>query len=641
MMLLLLLFLCNISPIKENFSDRNFWLVSTMWQNTKDTEDSVLVLISCRINLKTEKAISYLKDNNVSTDVLLAYTSNLLQSNNYDSLAVYNLKILADSIAELKEYFYMRLVEKLLNLEKPQEALFYVREIKNPRYQKVAVRNFVDYVWNKQKIEFADSLLTLRSISQEIKTFLNALKALSKSDTLNARNFAKELVKIKPDSPYAVRLVSLLDDTLQAFVYYSAGNYAKADSIFTKINTTRYPYAQILSAYRLRNYNKTIQLFEKLRDKLNEREEKSLFLSIGYSYWKTQDPLKGLEYIHYLANQRNEIAARLITDILIREKDSISQCYFNNVNIHSQELSYALALFKMYKGDSTSAESLFIKSLNGNNLPIKIRARFFLKNLGRYVDDDLDNEIKFDYFYILDKGLVVTREPEPEISEETFEKLKIFKYLLILGDQLEALNYVPSEPNDLYGAVKLAERYGNDYIRIKLALDYYNSLPDRKGIPLYLLKHIFPTNYYKQVSSIANFYNVKPEVVISLMREESRFNPTAISPAGAIGLMQILPSTGKRIMRESTPDSLKVQDLNITIGIKYLSVLSDSFPNLIHTLCAYNAGESRIREWKSTYTTNDQLLFLELIPFKETREYVQRILRSIIIYQYLLRSEKK
>jgi hypothetical protein len=311
------------------------------------------------------------------------------------------------------------------------------------------------------------------------------------------------------------------------------------------------------------------------------------------------------------------------------------------VNIHSQELSYALALFKMYKGDSTSAESLFIKSLNGNNLPIKIRARFFLKHLGRYVDDDLDNKIKFDYFYILDKGLVVTREPEPIISEETFEKLKIFKYLLILGDQSEALNYVPSEPNNLYGAVKLAERYGNDYIRIKLALDYYNSLPDRKGIPLYLLKHIFPTNYYKQISSIANFYNVKPEVVISLMREESRFNPTAISPAGAIGLMQILPSTGKRIMREATPDSLKVPDLNITIGIKYLSMLSDSFPNLIHTLCAYNAGESRIREWKRTYTTNDQLLFLELIPFKETREYVQRILRSIIIYQYLLRSEKK
>ncbi len=641
-MLIFLIFLLNKGPIRENFDKRNFWLVSTMWENAKDSEDSILVLISCRMSLKTKRALDFIKDdNNLSTDVRLAFTSVLLQSNQYDSIVVKNLKTLADSIGELKEYFYMRLTEKLLNLDEPEEALLYLKELKTTRYQRIALKSFVDYIWNKKKVEFADTLLALKSIGQETRIFLKALKALSNSDTINARNLAKELAKIKPDSPYALRLAWLIDDTLKAYVHYSCGNYKEADSIFSKIKTDRYAFAQIMSAYRRRNYEKTARIYEKLKNKLSEQERKNLLLQIGYSYWKTGKPIKGLEYLLFIANEDNEAAARLVTDILIKENSEIIEQYRKNVVARSQKLSYSLGLYHFFKNDTVGAETLFIKSLTGRDKRIAIRARYYLKELGRDNDNYPDEELKFDYFYILDRGFVITNEPEPEVPKEAFEKLKIFKYLLILGDQAEALYHVLPEPNVLYGAVKLAERYGNDYIRIKLALDYHSLIPEKNGTPLYLLKHIFPTNYYEQISTIANFYNVRPEIVIALMREESRFNPHAVSPAGAIGLMQVIPVTGKRILREATPDSLLIPDLNITIGIKYLSMLSDSFPNLIHTLCAYNAGESRIREWKNIYNTSNQLLFVELIPFRETREYVQRILRSIIIYQYLLRGEKK
>ncbi|MDI6850548.1 MAG: lytic transglycosylase domain-containing protein, partial [bacterium] len=590
------------------------------------------------VNLKTEKVLKYLENSgNMSNDVRLAFTSNLLQSDKFDSLAVENFKVLADSIEELREYFYMRIVEKLLNLEKPQEALHYLRKLKKIRYQKDAVRDFVDYIWDKNRIEFADSLLSLTSIEQDTKIFLNALKAITKLDTLKARSLAKELVKIKPFSPYAIKLVPLLDDTLKAYVYFSSKNYKQADSIFAKINTTCYPFAQILSAYRLRNYEKTIKLFEKLKRRLTEREEKDLFLPIGYAYWKIKKPLKGLEYLIFLANDGNESAARLVTDILITENSEILEQYRKNVVVRSQIMAYSLALYHLFIKDTVGAESLLIKSVVGNNPRISVRAKYFLKTLGKFPEEQKNCELNLDYFYLLDEGLVVKSEPEPEVHQETIEKLRIFKYLLILGDQTEALNYLPNEPNLIYGAIKLAEHYGNDYIRIRLALRYYNYLPEKNSIPLYLLKHLFPTNYYGQIATVAKFYNVKPEVVIALMREESLFNPHAISPAGAIGLMQIMPLTGKKIMQEATPDSLKIPNLNITIGIKYLSMLSDSFQNLIHVLCGYNAGERRIREWEKTYKTDDPLLFTELIPFKETREYVQRILRSIIIYQYLLR----
>ncbi len=633
----LLLLLNLLSPIQENFENRLFWKVISLRESARSREDTIMVLISMKNTISGNTVTNFIKNpDNLPNEVRLAYTSLIFEIPTLDSLAIENLKILSDSIPELKDYFTLKIIQKNISSDKLQDAFNYLRLLQKQRYQKIALRNFIQRIWEMKDTLYVDSLINLPFAEDIQKQFLKAFINLARGDTMVARKIAYQLSRSSPASVWSLRLVNLLDDTLKAFVYYSNENYQEANKIFSRIKTSRYPYAQIISAYRVRDYKGTVELYEKLREKLSDKERGQLPLQIGYSYWKTDKPFKSFEYLLISANSGSEIAARLIADILIKSDSNVVNEFFRKAEVKSQQLNYSLGLYFLYTGDTAKANTYFKNSLKGSNKNLKVKSAVFLKNLGELIDDDSDGELILDYFNILNRGFVVSKEPEPDVNAEILENLKLFRYLLIFGDPQEANNFAPDKEPDLYGAVKICERLGYDNLRIRLALKLLNGSSKDGSIPEYLLRHIFPLNYYRQITQVSTFYNVKPEAIISLIREESRFDPRAVSPAGAIGLMQIMPATGRRIDRTVTADSLKIPDINLVIGTKYLSAIVDTFPNLIHALCAYNAGESRIREWVSTYKTNDQLLFMELIPFRETREYVQRIMRSIIIYRYLI-----
>lgn len=151
----------------------------------------------------------------------------------------------------------------------------------------------------------------------------------------------------------------------------------------------------------------------------------------------------------------------------------------------------------------------------------------------------------------------------------------------------------------------------------------------------FTIKNLFPFQYLKKIKKIDT--TIDPLVVLSLIRQESAFNPHAKSHVGARGLMQLMPATARQYKKNVRVSQLKRPDLNIRIGIKYLKRLFKMYDgNLIYTLSAYNAGESRVKRWKKNIFINeDPMVTIESIPFKETRKYVKLIYRNIFFYNLL------
>jgi soluble lytic murein transglycosylase len=173
---------------------------------------------------------------------------------------------------------------------------------------------------------------------------------------------------------------------------------------------------------------------------------------------------------------------------------------------------------------------------------------------------------------------------------------------------------------------------------LKRALPYAASA-SVKSIPLAYWRILFPEPYWETIKAESAKNSLDPYLVASLIRQESEFNPSAVSPASAYGLMQLLPSVGKSLAREEGMSGFQTFQLldpatNIRLGTRYLRKTLDHFGGVTeYALAAYNAGDSRVTDWQSAgpYQGIDE--FVESIPFTETREYVQAILRNIETYK--------
>jgi peptidoglycan lytic transglycosylase len=160
-----------------------------------------------------------------------------------------------------------------------------------------------------------------------------------------------------------------------------------------------------------------------------------------------------------------------------------------------------------------------------------------------------------------------------------------------------------------------------------------------KSIPLAYWRILFPEPWWETIKAESAKNNLDPYFVASLIRQESEFDPRAISRANAYGLMQLLPSVGKSMAREegiSHFETFQLLDpaMNIRLGTRYLRQMLDKFGGVeAYALAAYNAGDTRVVDWQSAgpYQGIDE--FVESIPFTETREYVEAILRNMETYK--------
>jgi len=160
-------------------------------------------------------------------------------------------------------------------------------------------------------------------------------------------------------------------------------------------------------------------------------------------------------------------------------------------------------------------------------------------------------------------------------------------------------------------------------------------------IPRPIWENLFPRAYWDELKKDSTQNRLDPDLVASLIRQESEFNPAAISHAKAMGLMQLLPNVGKGLAKELqihhfSTDELLVANTNLQLGTRYFKHMVDHYDGQVeYALAAYNAGEDRVDDWRKQGNFKDVEEFVESIPFTETREYVQAIMRNAMMYKLL------
>jgi len=194
----------------------------------------------------------------------------------------------------------------------------------------------------------------------------------------------------------------------------------------------------------------------------------------------------------------------------------------------------------------------------------------------------------------------------------------------------------PAETAQLYDetghydqAIELMKHSAPNYF----ALD----IPD---LPRKYWEALFPKAYWSDLKHSAVANGLDPYLVASLIRQESEFNPNAVSRANAVGLMQLLPKTGKLVakevnLRRYNASQLYTPAVNLQLGTRYFRGMVDKFGSFEYALAAYNAGSDRVDEWLSLGKYRDPQEFVESIPFTETREYVQAIMRNASLYKQI------
>lgn len=161
------------------------------------------------------------------------------------------------------------------------------------------------------------------------------------------------------------------------------------------------------------------------------------------------------------------------------------------------------------------------------------------------------------------------------------------------------------------------------------------------GFKLNLLEKIFyPYPYEQTIEKYAAAYEIDPLLVIAVIREESHFQTNSNSHKGAVGLMQLMPETAREIAAKLKEDysgiDLNKPEDNIRYGTWYLAALDKDFSgNSILALAAYNAGSRRVKDWVESSAKGPDSFLAEDIPFRETREYVNKVLSAYKKYESL------
>ncbi len=176
---------------------------------------------------------------------------------------------------------------------------------------------------------------------------------------------------------------------------------------------------------------------------------------------------------------------------------------------------------------------------------------------------------------------------------------------------------------------------------LRRAFPDYDSRP-RATLPREVWDMLFPALHLDVIATQSARNDLDPSLVLGLIRQESAFDLQARSQAKALGLMQVLPSTGRVLAREVripryNSRKLLQADVNIALGTRHLATLLQQFDRRVEfALAAYNAGDNRVDRWRRDFGDVDMAEFVERIPFGETRDYIKQVLTNAAYYRRLI-----
>lgn len=260
------------------------------------------------------------------------------------------------------------------------------------------------------------------------------------------------------------------------------------------------------------------------------------------------------------------------------------------------------------------------------------------------LDDDPPHYSALDRVPPLAAGTKVVADALPD-DDLRVQKAHLLENGALLDLAVSELRSAAAEDKGNWDTAEIIHMY-DDAGRYDAAIEVLKrSVPDYfaldfASLPRSYWEALFPKPYWPDLKRFSEGNNLDPYLVASLIRQESEFNPNAVSRANAVGLMQLLPKVGKGVakqvkLKHFSATQLFTPAVNLQLGTHYFRGMVDQYGAFEYALAAYNAGTNRVDDWRSIGKYRDPAEFVESIPFTETREYVQAILRNANVYRQL------
>jgi len=413
--------------------------------------------------------------------------------------------------------------------------------------------------------------------------------------------------------------------------HFRLKEYAMAVESFKKVKGGKALYWQARSLYRMDDRAGFEEVVEEFRRRYPRDEYLAKLLIISAEDLRRRGRLEDAEGVY-----------RALMEMFSQEREvalwALGWMYYLSGD-YDKAQDYFLRLLKGYRGSVSYNKYLYWWLRSCERLGQRCEVEGFHQADRRSIDN-LYYGYLINFRYPKARKLGVPLRASPSFKKPDGEVYDRIEALALLGMKEWALREIKgaisrmNNREEFFYLCNMAGMMG-DYKTV-IALN-----EEREGEEYLLFS--YPLGYWQAIKAASTRYDLDPYLIAALIREESRFDPEAISWAGAIGLMQLMPQTAERISREL--DELDLGDVdrealmdvkrNILIGSRYLSRLIKEFSTLPCAIAAYNAGENAVRRWLDKNRGVEIDEFIEDIPYKETKRYVKKVLKSYWQYRRL------
>ncbi len=313
--------------------------------------------------------------------------------------------------------------------------------------------------------------------------------------------------------------------------------------------------------------------------------------------------------------------------------DSLANVFFNNIQRKNYQEAIKLGNLHLlnYKGAKSTPKVLYWLAFVCTKTNDTKNARLYYNQLMKEYPDDYYTYLAFITTNRLKYGNQVrTIKPEPVMFPYTNTKDKLLNSLLYVEDY-GIINSFYDDDDFIKSWILYQE--GNFTASSRIARDAMDKLEEKPTKEDLRWRLVYPVHYMEEINRNSNSSTDKT-LILSIIREESYFNPNARSNVGALGLMQLMPNTAKEIAQKTdtpllNPTLLFDEATNIKLGKMYFSYLKSKLsgkPSL--AVLAYNGGIGSVRKWQQSldYETFDE--FIEMIPYAETQNYYKKVYRT-------------
>ncbi|MEW6675185.1 MAG: transglycosylase SLT domain-containing protein [Nitrospirota bacterium] len=395
-----------------------------------------------------------------------------------------------------------------------------------------------------------------------------------------------------------------------------------------------------LSLFRQKRYKEAAEIYRKVDDKywmaysLYRSGEKEAFNAVLNELLKKKDKKAGPLLITVASDKRRDLKTK---DAIITYQKVIEQ-----YPSETEDALWGIGWTYFLTGEYRKAIEVFDRlcSTYDSSRYLYWKARS-LEALGKdampvYRTLMTRNQDFYSVLSYIRTGNTIKRPNFLEDTRTTIKKSDRVEALFDLGMSNEALLeliYISKNISSIDNLIYISSKF-------KELCEYNHMVTLAVKMPYMERLHQFwyPLAYWDIVEGLSEKYSIDPLLVLSVMREESRFDPEAKSVAGARGLMQIMPQTAYQLdskLKLGINVTQQIHDVknNLHLGIYYLSNLINEFGSYPHTLAAYNAGGEIVKKWiqNGRYKSLDE--FIEDIPYSETRNYVKSVLTTYFEYK--------